>query len=125
MWARIASRFPVAYSPKCLALYRVHSNNISSRYLSTGQNIRDIKTVINIIQNYLPEKKRGEIKRKSSRNFANYFAENAHKIYRAHKNKQVALKQAGTALLLDFNKTTVKSYLLLRVKIFTNKFTNR
>jgi glycosyltransferase involved in cell wall biosynthesis len=122
MWARIAARFPVAYSPKDLAFYRVHSNNISARYLSTGQNIRDIKTVINIIQNYLPVEKRKELKKVSSRNFANYFAENAHKIYRTHKNKKVALKQAQGALSLHLNKMTVKSLAALYIMILKNYY---
>ncbi|MDB4905109.1 MAG: glycosyl transferase family 2 [Mucilaginibacter sp.] len=120
MWVRIACNFPVAYSTKNLALYRVHSNNISSRYLSTGQNIRDIKTVINIIQNYLPVEKRKEIKKIASRNFAHYFSKNAHKIYEVHGNKQVALKQAHGALLLYFNKWILISLIKLYVKALIN-----
>lgn len=48
MWIRIAANFPVAFSPKYLAAYRVHTNNISSRSLVTGQNIKDLNTVIKI-----------------------------------------------------------------------------
>src|SRR5688500_18356669 len=34
MWIRIASKYPVGYSPKCLATYRGgHSTNISSEYV--------------------------------------------------------------------------------------------
>jgi len=113
MWARIASKYPVAYSPRDLASYRVHSNNISARWLATGQNIRDIKTVINIIQTYLPAEKRKELKDISRRNFAGYFSENAHKIYGIHKNRVIALNQAWGALQLHFNKITLKRLLKL------------
>jgi len=120
MWVRIASKFPVAYSPQNLALYRLHDNNISTRYLSAGQNIKDIKTVINTIQNYLPAEKRKEIKKIARRNFAIYFAGNAQRIYRGRGNKQLAVKQAVGALLLHFNKRTLTSLLKLYVKVLIN-----
>jgi hypothetical protein len=120
MWVRIASKFPVAYSPKNLALYRIHHNNISTRFLSTGQNIKDIKTVIEIIQNYLPAEKRKEIKKIARKNFASYFTRNAQMIYKVHKNKRVALKQAQDALLLHFNKKTLMSLLKLYAKVAIN-----
>jgi glycosyltransferase involved in cell wall biosynthesis len=124
MWARMAAWYPVAYSPKDLASYRVHSTNISAQYLASGQNIRDIKTVIDIIQTYLPEDKRKELKETSSRNFAYYFSENAHKIYRVHKNRKVALNQARGALRLHFDKTTVKLLAKLYAKILRSYLQN-
>jgi glycosyltransferase involved in cell wall biosynthesis len=117
MWVRIASRFPVAYTPLNLALYRVHSNNISSRFLATGQNIKDIETVINIIQSYVPEDRRYEVKKISSSNFARYFSMNAHNVYRVSKSRSVALKQAHLAFRLHANKVTLTSLLKLYVKI--------
>jgi glycosyltransferase involved in cell wall biosynthesis len=121
MWVRIAARFQVAYSPEDLALYRLHNNNISSRFLATGQNIKDIKTVINIIQDYLPPAKRKEIKKRAKRNFSIYFIDNAHKIYKLGKNKEVALKQAHGALLLHLNGKTLLSLLKLYGKILMNR----
>ena len=120
MWARIAAKFPVAYSPCDLALYRVHDSNITTRFLSTGQNINDIKTVIDIIQNYLPAEKKRELKKIARRKFAVYFTKNAQKIYKVHGDKWVAIKQAQGALLLYFNKKTVISLLKLYVKVFIN-----
>jgi len=120
MWVRIAANYPVAYSPETLALYRVHNNNISARYLATGQNIRDIITVINIIQNYLPVEKRKEIKQRAKRDFSLYFTENAQRIYRKHKNGKVSLKQARGAVRLHFNKTTFVSLLKLYAKVVLN-----
>lgn len=120
MWARIASKFQVASSPKNLALYRVHNNNISTRYIATGQNIRDIKTVINTIQHYLPAEKRKELKRIASRNFALYFSGASHGIYRNSKARDIALKQAKHAMLLHLSPRTVKSFIKLYIKTIFN-----
>jgi glycosyltransferase involved in cell wall biosynthesis len=120
MWVRIASKFPVAYTPRKLALYRVHGDNISTQYISTGQNIKDIKKVINIIQNYLPKEKRKEIKKVARRNFAEYFTNNAQKIYRSNQNSLIALKQAKAAFMLDVNQKTLTSLLKISIKILIN-----
>lgn len=117
MFVRIAASFPVAYSPQNLALYRLHENNISSRFLASGQNIKDIKTVIDIIQQYLPADKRKEIKEVASKNFSIYFALNAQAIYKQHQNAALVLKQAYAALRLHVNKTTISTLLKLYIKI--------
>lgn len=117
MFVRIAANYPVAYSPETLALYRLHDNNISSRYLSTGQNIKDIKKVIDIIQEYLPEEKRKEIKKISSKNFAIYFTGDAQRIYKNKGNASLALKQAKGALSLHTNLYIIISLAKLYVKI--------
>lgn len=63
MWCRISSVFLIAYSPRVLAQYRVsHHSSISHQSFLTGQNIKDIKKVINIIQEYIPEEKRKYMK---------------------------------------------------------------
>lgn len=120
MFVRIASKFPVAYSPANLALYRLHNNNISSRYFSTGQNIKDIKTVIDIIQNHLPVDKRKVIKTISKRNFSIYFTGNAHGIYREKGNAKIAMKQALGAFLLYTSWRTFTSLIKLYIKILSN-----
>jgi glycosyltransferase involved in cell wall biosynthesis len=117
MFVRIAAKYPVAYSPDNLALYRLHENNISARYLSTGQNIKDTKKVINIIQGYLPVENRKAIKRISSKNFAVYFTGYAQGIYRKHGDAKVALKQAQGALSLCTNQFTIISLIKLYLKI--------
>lgn len=120
MFVRIAANYPVAYSPKNLALYRLHTNNISTRSLATGQNIRDIRKVINIIQDYLPAEKRKEIKRDSRRTFAHYFTSHAQGIYKKHQDGPVALAQAKGALRLYFDKKTLLSVIRLYAKILLN-----
>lgn len=116
MWARIGANYKVAYSPANLALYRLHNNNITSRSFATGQNIRDIEKVIEIIQSYLPADKRRELKRKAKRYFSIYFTKSANKILRKQRNPQVALKQARGALAMQINSTTIKSFVTLYIK---------
>jgi glycosyltransferase involved in cell wall biosynthesis len=116
MWARIGTHYKVAYSPANLALYRLHGNNITSRSFATGQNIRDIEKVIEIIQTYLPTNKRKELKRKAKRYFSIYFTKSANKILRKQHNPQIALKQARGALAMHVNRTTIKSFVTLYVK---------
>jgi hypothetical protein len=114
---RIATKYPVAYSPQLLALYRRHGNNISTRAFSTGQNIKDIQTVINIIQKYLPVEKRKEAKNMAKKHFSLYFTNNAQCIYKNHGDPTVVLKQARGALNLHFNKSTLVSLLKLYMKV--------
>ncbi len=117
MWVRIAAKFPVAYTPENLALYRHHPHNISSRFSSTGKNIQDITTVIETIQNYLPVEKRKAVKIQAKRYFANYFTGKAQGIYRQQGNARVALKQAWGALLLHANQRTIISLIRLCAKV--------
>jgi glycosyltransferase involved in cell wall biosynthesis len=87
MWARIASKFQVAYSPNYLAAYRLgHGTGISHNYFLTGQNIPDIKKVIDIIQTYLPEEKRARYKRSASAYYATYCVRTANSLLSVNKN---------------------------------------
>jgi glycosyltransferase involved in cell wall biosynthesis len=108
MWIRIAAHYPVAYTPKCLALYRGgqgHSSSITSNSLKTGQNIRDIRTVIEIVQNYLPEKKRKELRRIAMRNFSRAYAKASHRIY--NHDPRAAFVQANGALKMHQDLKTI------------------
>jgi glycosyltransferase involved in cell wall biosynthesis len=107
MWVRIAAHYPVVYSPRLLASYRLHENNITTRYFSTGQTVDDIRKVIDIMQGYFPEDKRKEVKRRASRNFSIYFARSSHHLYHNQKNPKGALKVATKALKMDQNMSTI------------------
>lgn len=120
MWVRIAASYPVAYSPESLALYRLHSDNISARFISSGKNISDLKKVIETIQHYLPVEKRKAIKKTSEKNFSIYYAGKAHGIYRKYRNGPLAIKQAKGALSLNVNKRTVQTLLNLYIKVLIN-----
>lgn len=117
MWVRISANYPIVYSPEFLALYRVHSTNISSRSYLDGQNIRDIMKVMNIIENYLPANKRRKLKRLARYNFASHFALNADKIYHELGSKQAAKAQVKGALKMSVNKSTLLAYIKIHFKI--------
>jgi glycosyltransferase involved in cell wall biosynthesis len=117
MWNRIAANYDVAHSPKMLASYRVHENNISTHSLLSGKNIKDIKTVIDIIQQYLPDGEKKRIGREAKRNFANYYCKAAHRMYSDFYNQKAALVQANESLKLSFNRTTMMAAIKLYAKI--------
>ena len=99
MWTRIAAHYEVAYSPKSLANYRVHTNNITGSSLATGQNIKDIRKVIETIQKYLPEKQRKSLKRKAKRNYSTYLSTTVNWLYHYANNHEAALLQAKQAFI--------------------------
>lgn len=117
MWVRISASYPIVYSPEYLALYRIHKNNISSRSYVTGQNLRDISKVVNIIQNYLPEKDKRKLKRRAEFNFASYFAINADKIYHELGSKKAAMAQVRGALQMSVNKHTLFAFMKIYFKV--------
>ncbi|KIC92324.1 glycosyltransferase [Flavihumibacter sp. ZG627] len=104
MWCRIAANYPVAYTPKCLAKYRIHFNNISTKALLSGQSVADINKLIGIIQQYLPLNKRKKIRNKSKHNFSTHFASIALRNFYGDKDKY--LKLAYKSFLMDRNRTT-------------------
>jgi hypothetical protein len=70
MWVRIAAHYPVAYEPTPLALYRVHSPSLSGRMLRTGENVRDLRRVIEINREHFPPPQADEIARRALRETA-------------------------------------------------------
>lgn len=102
MWIRIAAHYPVAYSPKRLALYRSgHSSSITQRSLVSGQNVKDIAKVIDIVQNYLPVEKKKQLKKQAKKNFSIMYAGQSYKMYRSQR--KTAFVQAREALKLNIN----------------------
>ncbi|MGB4399434.1 MAG: glycosyltransferase, partial [Daejeonella sp.] len=100
MWIRIAASYPVAYSPKKLAYYRVHDRNITGSSLRTGQNVRDISAVINTIQAYLPTESRKDLKIRARRNYSIYIGILSDRIYHEQNNPRAALVQVIHAFRL-------------------------
>lgn len=103
MWTRIAAHYPVAHSPKMLANYRMHQQNISGKYFLTGQNIEDIIAVINIIQQYLPADQKERLLNSAKRNWSLYFARTSDMVYNGYNAPQQAVKQALKAFQLHQN----------------------
>lgn len=117
MYTRIAAHYMVAYSPKYLAKYRVHGENITSQSYSKGQHVKDLNTVINIIQSYLPQHQRKKIKKESLKIKSVWFARHAHAVYL--KNPDAALLHAKHALKLSTNLLTIGFAGLLYLKYIT------
>lgn len=72
MWVRIASKYSFVYTPQVLASYRGHNSSISSKSHKSGQNFKDIKWVIDQIQNSLPEDQRKRWRRVALRQYASF-----------------------------------------------------
>lgn len=117
MWARIAAHYPVAHSPERLALYRVHRDNITSRYFLTGQSMTDAIQVVRTIQNYLPAAEQKKAKRAAEKHLAYYFARSTDNIYHQYGKPFVALEQARRSLHLYFSPLTFFYWLKIRIKI--------
>ena len=106
MWTRIAANYPVAYSPKCLALYRSgQAGNITSQSVSTGKNIRDISRAIDMAQANIPPFRRAALRRKARKNFSMHYAQASNWIYR--DSRKTAFAQAHGALRMSINLRTV------------------
>jgi len=115
MWVRIAARFPIAYSPRCLAQYRyLNVISISSRYIKQGQNIRDVIKVINTIQQYLPDNHRKSLKKQALRNYAGYCLTLAESLY--HTDRQASVTQLKGAMSMSKDPSTVYLALKLHIK---------
>lgn len=116
MWTRIAANFPVAYSPRCLASYRVlRDGNITQKSYLTGQNVNDMLTVINTIQNYLPAENRKDIKETALKYYAVHCAKTANILYPTQK--EAAFIQAKQAWRIHKNLKTSYFLFLFYIKI--------
>jgi glycosyltransferase involved in cell wall biosynthesis len=86
MWMRIASKYPIGYIPGVYADYRKHLGSVSGRSFLTGKNIRDLKWVMDQIQQHLPTEKRKEISKFSKRFYGAYALRTAGEIWKSLKN---------------------------------------
>lgn len=116
MWVRIASKYDFAYTPKYLALYRLHQNNITSRSFLSNDDIKSILKVIDIIQHYWPTDKRKELKQEALKNFSQYFAKISDKIYHDYRSPQAAHKHAWQSFLMHQNQITLKYFVKNTIK---------
>jgi glycosyltransferase involved in cell wall biosynthesis len=72
MWVRIAANYPIWYEVEPLALYRSHSSSLTGRCARSGQNVRDLRQIIEIIQSCLPLTKATYLSQKARENCAIY-----------------------------------------------------
>jgi glycosyltransferase involved in cell wall biosynthesis len=122
MWNRIASKYPVAYSPQVLASYRKHSSSISGKKIATGQYIDDLVWVMNKIQLYLPEAERKQTLSFSRKYYARYAIETARHIFDTSGDRKASLVSIRKAVYLDPGFTTWKRALKLIGKALFTKY---
>ncbi len=117
MWVRIAAHYPVAYSPAPLAIYRyLRQDSISNSSIETGGHIRDIATVIDIIQDYLPLEDWHFLKAKAKEHYSQYAANCANQLWHNGASPRAAIRQATSAVQMHVNKSTVTQLLKLYAK---------
>lgn len=106
MWARIGSKFPMAYSPKYLASYRIsHGIGITHSSYSSGQNIKDLKKITDIIQDHIPKTKRTKFKKLALANHAHYCIKVGNGLL--YNNPTAAFTQINGAWSLNKDSTTL------------------
>lgn len=70
MWVRIAAAYPVWYEVEPLALYRVRMASLTHGSMRTGENVQELRRVIEICRAYLPAETAGPIAREALENCA-------------------------------------------------------
>ena len=63
MWVRIAAAYPVWHQVEPLAAYRMQTGSLTGRSMRTGQNMRDIRTAIELNRALLPPDRAAAITR--------------------------------------------------------------
>lgn len=101
MWVRLASKFPIAYEPEALACYRVHKNSMTSTDKRTGLDIRSLKRMIDIFNDYLPADIRKESKKTTEEYYADYSLKNAVKMLEVFDDEEGAAAQLSETIRLD------------------------
>jgi glycosyltransferase involved in cell wall biosynthesis len=105
MWARIAKQYPVAYSPMVLAEYRFRPGSITGQAFLDGKNIQNLRWVMDIINQYLPERERKRSRKKANRFYSHYALNVANRLWHVlHSRKQVkAQVREAVRLHVDIN----------------------
>ncbi|GAB3538547.1 hypothetical protein GCM10027443_33740 [Pontibacter brevis] len=100
MWVRIASHYPIAYTPEVLADYRKHSSSISGQKFVTGLYLKDLLRVMEYIQNYLPTEQKDNLLKKSKKFYAHYGLRVANQVWHSSHNKAGVKQQVKQTLAL-------------------------
>ena len=100
MWVRIARNYKIAYTPQVLADYRKHSSSISGQKFVTGQYLKDLLSVMDSIQSYLPEEKKEKLLKKSKKFYAHYGLRVANQVWHSSHNKRGVHQQVKQTLEL-------------------------
>jgi hypothetical protein len=107
MWVRIATRYPVWFEAEPLALYRVHQRSLSGRTVTTGDNMKDMARVIEIIAGYLPREQAANLRKAHENNALGA-------LRRAHRAIDAGNAPAGREQLVAALKTSRSPHVLPR-----------
>ncbi len=70
MWVRVASRYPVWYEPRALALYRMHARSNTGRHVRSARDAAYNRLAIELIRGHLPPDRQNEIVARARRTYA-------------------------------------------------------
>lgn len=121
MWTRIAAHYPMAYTPKLLAAYRMHPNSISSQSFKTARNIQDIRWVIGAIQELVPAKQKETVRRNASRHYAHYAISVANSLWHQTGSRRITQHQIRQALLLHTDPLMLWKVARIYIKMLINR----
>lgn len=118
MWLRIAANYKVGYISEVLAEYRKHDISISGQYILTGQNIRDLKQVMNISKQYFPHGQWQMIHKKAKKFYADYAINTARKIWGRYQHPGGTKSQIREAFSLNHDRAVLYQAAKLYIKMF-------
>jgi glycosyltransferase involved in cell wall biosynthesis len=121
MWVRIAAHHQVAYTPEILAEYRVHTNSISHRSYMSTNHVRDMHWVIDSIQKWLPDHLKADLRKKASRNYAEYAMDVANNVWHQTGNRRITHKLMIEAGRLYFNRNILSRMMKIYSKMLINR----
>ncbi|WP_206513756.1 glycosyltransferase family 2 protein [Pseudoflavitalea rhizosphaerae] len=98
MWVRIARDYPIAYTPRTLASYRLHDSSISGKSYATARNLKDLQWVMRSIQEYMPEAEKARVMEQSMKFYAHYGIKIANDLWYGLRNREGAKVQVAEAL---------------------------
>ena len=101
MQVRIASRYPVAYTPDILAEYRMHAGSISRAKVRSGANLADLAWVVDTIQGYLPDSERTELRSQAETYCARLALHYAGRLWHFEGDREASNRQLDGALRLS------------------------
>ncbi|MGN6166051.1 MAG: glycosyltransferase family 2 protein [Flavisolibacter sp.] len=120
MWARIAANYAVAYTPAILSGYRIHLNSVSGRSFKNGQNMQDLRWVINTIEKHVLPERREEIKKKTNKFYAHYALRVANRLWKINHDKEAAKIQIHEAIKMHKDYSLYWKIFKLYTKMLAN-----
>jgi glycosyltransferase involved in cell wall biosynthesis len=101
MKVRIASRYPVAYTPDILHEYRGHAGSITRAKIRSGANLVDLAWVVDTIQGYLPDSERNEVRSQAEASCARLALHYAGRLWHFEGDREASNRQLDGALRLS------------------------